>query len=54
VYVYFDNDAKVRAPIDAQNLIRRVDELLQPANATFTGARGRPPKWRRPVLKSAG
>ena len=24
VYVYFDNDAKVRAPIDAQSLRRRV------------------------------
>jgi uncharacterized protein YecE (DUF72 family) len=28
VYVYFDNDAKVRAPFDAQELIRRVDQLL--------------------------
>ena len=27
VYVYFDNDAKVRAPIDAQNLMSRVDKL---------------------------
>lgn len=27
VYVYFDNDAKVRAPIDAQSLRRRVEEL---------------------------
>ena len=27
VYVYFDNDAKVRAPVDAQALRRRVDEL---------------------------
>ncbi len=26
--VYFDNDAKVRAPFDAQNLIARVDKLL--------------------------
>jgi len=25
VYVYFDNDAKVRAPVDAQGLIRRVE-----------------------------
>lgn len=25
VYVYFDNDAKVRAPVDAGNLIRRLD-----------------------------
>jgi uncharacterized protein YecE (DUF72 family) len=29
VYVYFDNDAKVRAPVDAQALGRRVRQLLQ-------------------------
>ena len=29
VYVYFDNDAKVRAPFDAKGLIMRVDKLLQ-------------------------
>ncbi len=28
VYVYFDNDAKVRAPFDAQGLIARVHRLL--------------------------
>ena len=28
VYVYFDNDAKVRAPFDAQGLIERVNQLL--------------------------
>jgi uncharacterized protein YecE (DUF72 family) len=28
VYVYFDNDAKVRAPVDAQGLIDRVANLL--------------------------
>jgi uncharacterized protein YecE (DUF72 family) len=28
VYVYFDNDAKVRAPFDAQGLTARVDKLL--------------------------
>jgi uncharacterized protein YecE (DUF72 family) len=28
-FVYFDNDAKVFAPVDAQNLIARVDALLQ-------------------------
>ena len=28
VYVYFDNDAKVRAPFDAQALIERVNEML--------------------------
>lgn len=29
VYVYFDNDAKVRAPVDAKNLIVRVAKLSQ-------------------------
>jgi len=29
VFVYFDNDAKVHAPFDAQNLRTRVDKLLQ-------------------------
>lgn len=29
VFVYFDNDAKVRAPVDAQGLERRVRALLQ-------------------------
>jgi len=28
VYVYFDNDAKVRAPFDAQSLRRRVEDLF--------------------------
>jgi uncharacterized protein YecE (DUF72 family) len=28
VYAYFDNDAKVRAPFDAQALMKRVNELL--------------------------
>ncbi len=28
VYVYFDNDAKVRAPFDAQGLQKKVDERL--------------------------
>ncbi len=28
VYVYFDNDAKVRAPFDAKGLIERVGRLL--------------------------
>ena len=27
VYVYFDNDAKVRAPVDAQGLMERVERL---------------------------
>jgi uncharacterized protein YecE (DUF72 family) len=29
VFLYFDNDAKVRAPVDAQNLIARVEKLLR-------------------------
>ena len=28
VYVYFDNDMKVRAPVDAKGLIERVEKLL--------------------------
>ena len=28
VFVYFDNDAKVRAPFDAQQLMARVEEIL--------------------------
>jgi uncharacterized protein YecE (DUF72 family) len=28
VYFYFDNDAKVRAPVDARNLMARVNKLL--------------------------
>ncbi len=28
VFVYFDNDAKVRAPFDAQGLTKRIDKLL--------------------------
>lgn len=30
VFVYFDNDLKVRAPFDAQSLRKRVDKLLLP------------------------
>lgn len=30
VFVYFDNDAKVRAPVDAQSLVRCVNELMKP------------------------
>lgn len=35
VYLYFDNNAKVRAPVDAQGLIARVDKILksQPTRA---------------------
>jgi uncharacterized protein YecE (DUF72 family) len=32
VYVYFDNDAKVRAPVDAQGLMRRVEAALHRRN----------------------
>jgi uncharacterized protein YecE (DUF72 family) len=28
-FAYFDNDAKVRAPVDAKGLISRVSKLLQ-------------------------
>jgi uncharacterized protein YecE (DUF72 family) len=28
VFVYFDNDVKVRAPFDAKSLTQRVDKLL--------------------------
>ena len=28
VYVYFDNDAKVRAPFDAMGLIQRVESAV--------------------------
>jgi uncharacterized protein YecE (DUF72 family) len=29
VFVYFDNDVKVRAPFDAQQLAARVDKVLR-------------------------
>jgi len=29
VFVYFDNDQKVRAPVDAQSLMRRVERMMQ-------------------------
>jgi uncharacterized protein YecE (DUF72 family) len=34
VYLYFDNDAKVRAPVDAKNLIARVDRIMLGNHAT--------------------
>ena len=34
VYVYFDNDAEGRAPVDALALVRRVKELMQGLSAT--------------------
>jgi uncharacterized protein YecE (DUF72 family) len=36
VYVYFDNDAKVRAPFDAQALIKRVNEILNGDTASLS------------------
>jgi uncharacterized protein YecE (DUF72 family) len=36
VYVYFDNDAKVHAPKDAQALIQRINKLLNPTNGRTT------------------
>jgi hypothetical protein len=36
VYVYFDNDAKVRAPFDAQGLTDRVVQLLGHERASRT------------------
>jgi len=40
VFVYFDNDAKVRAPFDAQALVAAVDKRLARASGT-AAARGR-------------
>jgi uncharacterized protein YecE (DUF72 family) len=34
VYVYFDNDVKVKAPFDALNLMRKLDLAWQPAEKT--------------------
>ena len=34
VYVYFDNDVKVKAPFDALNLMRKVRQTWSPADAT--------------------
>jgi uncharacterized protein YecE (DUF72 family) len=55
VYVYFDNDAKVRAPVDAQALHNRVQELL--AESGDVSARKRTPVRVRPratKLRSVG
>jgi uncharacterized protein YecE (DUF72 family) len=55
VYVYFDNDAKVRAPVDAQALDKRVQELL--AESGDVSARKRTPVRVRPratKLRSVG
>jgi uncharacterized protein YecE (DUF72 family) len=39
VYVFFDNDAKVRAPVDAQGLIARVGQRLAGGDLTAGGKR---------------
>jgi len=39
VYVYFDNDTKVRAPVDARNLIARVAKLRSDTDS----------EWRPPL-----
>jgi len=40
VFVYFDNDLKVKAPVDAQGLMKRVDKLLASDS----------PKGKKPVV----
>jgi uncharacterized protein YecE (DUF72 family) len=47
VYVYFDNDAKVRAPFDAQALIKRVNSLLS------SGARASAVEHGEPLRQNA-
>jgi uncharacterized protein YecE (DUF72 family) len=42
VFVFFDNDAKVRAPFDAQGLIARVERRLGDSNLTAGGKRATP------------
>jgi uncharacterized protein YecE (DUF72 family) len=44
VYVYFDNDAKVRAPFDALELTRRLERALRPRHARHIDERGGPSK----------
>lgn len=47
VFVYFDNDAKVRAPVDAKNLMARVAPLLAPT-------RSRSLTWRARATRTSG
>jgi uncharacterized protein YecE (DUF72 family) len=42
VYVYFDNDAKVRAPFDALDLIRKLEPASRPTRARRIGVRDGP------------
>jgi uncharacterized protein YecE (DUF72 family) len=44
VYVYFDNDAKVRAPFDAMNLIRKLEPASRSRRARHIGLPGGPSK----------
>jgi hypothetical protein len=45
VYVYFDNDAKVRAPVNALGLVRRVEGIMESLGGIF--GRRRPAGSRR-------
>ena len=47
VFVYFDNDTKVRAPFDAKALTERVDKLLGPT-------RSRSPTSQGPAARTSG
>ncbi len=51
VFVYFDNDAKVRAPVDAQGLMERVAKLLSEPQLSEP-LRSEP--LRGPLVKAAG
>lgn len=42
VYVYFDNDAKVRAPFDALELIAKLEQASRPTRARRIGGRDGP------------
>ena len=39
VYLYFDNDAKARAPFDAKGLVSRVDKILHSKSGTRSWSR---------------
>lgn len=44
LYIYFDNDAKVRAPADAQSLIERVDQIKRGLTRHVAGRGSARPK----------